>query len=127
LFLLGGWIYRIWTHGNVEFHLPLFYVLLIVVVANSLWYTSSMVPMAINRHQRTALWYLAGTVMALALATWTLPRWGLAGAGSALLAIDLVMIFHVVPNSLALLQDRFLDFALVVLRPPLAWRAGSNQ
>lgn len=127
LFFLGGWIYRIWTHGEIELHLPLFYALLLVILANSIWYTSSMVPMAINRHQRTAVWFLAGAGMALALATWMLPRLGLVGAGLALLAIDAVMLCQVLPNSLALLQDRFLDFALVVLRPPLAWRAGSNQ
>ncbi len=124
LFFLGGWIYRMWTRGNVELNQPLFYVLLIVIIANSLWYTSSMVPMAINRHQRTALWYLTGTGLALALAMWMLPRWGLAGAGSALLAIDVVMILHVLPNSLALVQDRFVEFIRVVMKPPyrLAWR-----
>jgi O-antigen/teichoic acid export membrane protein len=120
LFFLGGWIYRIWTHGNIELHLPLFYVLLSVIAANSIWYTSSMVPMAINRHQRTALWYLAGTSMALVLAMGMLPHLGLVGAGLALLAIDAVMLCQVLPNSLALLQDRFSDFVLVVLRPPLA-------
>ncbi len=127
LFFLGEWIYRIWTHGEIELHLPLFYALLLVIVANSIWYTSSIVPMAINRHQRTALWFLAGAGMALALATWMLPHLGLVGAGLALLAIDAVMLCQVLSNSLALLQDRFLDFALVVLRPPLAWRAGGNH
>jgi O-antigen/teichoic acid export membrane protein len=127
LFFLGGWIYRIWTHGNVELHLPLFYLLLMIIVANSLWFTSSVVPMAFNRHLRTALWFLAGAGVAIALAMWMLPRWGLAGAGSALLAIDVVMLCQVLPNSLALLQDRFLDFALVVLRPPLAWRGSINR
>ncbi len=127
LFFLGSWIYRIWTHGSLELNLPLFYVLLIVIVVNSLWYTSSMVPMAINRHQRTALWFLVGAGLALILATWMLPRWGLAGAGSALLAIDLVMLVQVLPNSLALLQDRFLDFVLVVLRPPVSWSAGISR
>lgn len=124
LFFLGGWIYRVWTHGNIELHQPLFCVLLIVIVANSLWYTSSMVPMAINRHQRTALWYLLGTGMSLLLAIWMLPHWGLVGAGSALLVVDLVMILHVLPQSLALVQDRFLEFISVVIKPPyrLAWR-----
>lgn len=124
LFFLGDRIYRLWIHGKVEFHLPLFYTLLMVIVANSLWYTSSMVPMAINRHQRTALWFLVGTGMSLVLATWMLPRFGLAGAGSALLVIDVVMLLHVLPNSLALVQDRFAEFILVVMKPPyrLAWR-----
>jgi O-antigen/teichoic acid export membrane protein len=124
LFFLGGWIYRVWTHGNIELHQPLFYVLLVVIIANSLWYTSSMVPMAINRHQRTALWYLAGAGMALLLAIWMLPRWGLAGAGSALLVIDVVMLLHVLPHSLALVQDHFAEFISVVMKPPyrLAWR-----
>jgi O-antigen/teichoic acid export membrane protein len=83
-----------------------------------------MVPMAINRHQRTALWYLAGAGMALLLATWMLPHWGLVGAGSALLAIDVVMLLHVLPHSLTLVQDRFAEFISVVMKPPyrLAWR-----
>lgn len=120
LFFFGGWIYRIWTHGNVELHLPLFYSLLLVISANSIWYTSSMVPMAINRHQRTALWYLAGTGVSVVLAMGMLPHLGLVGAGLALLAIDAAMLCQVLPNSLALLQDRFFDFVLAVLRPPFS-------
>lgn len=118
LFFLGGRVHRVWTHGQVELHQPLFYVLLMVIVANSLWFTSSMVPMAINRHQHTARCFLAGASMALLLAMWMLPRWGLAGAGGALLALDLVMLTQTVPNSLELVHDRFAEFILAVMKPP---------
>lgn len=124
LFFFGAWLYSIWTRGEVTLDVPLFHVLLAVIIANSVWYTSSVVPMSINRHQRTAVCYLLGTGLALLLAVLLLPRLGLVGAGFALLIIDVVMLCQVLPNSLALLQDRFLDFALVVLCPPLrlAWR-----
>jgi O-antigen/teichoic acid export membrane protein len=124
LFLFGAWIYRGWTRGEATLDVPLFHVLLVILVANSLWYTSSIVPIAINRHQRTALCYLLGSGLALLLAILLLPRLGLVGAGVALLAIDAVMLCQVLPMSLVLLQDRFLDFARVVLRPPFAWRGG---
>lgn len=124
LVFFGPWIYRSWTRGGAALDVSVFHVLLAVLVANSLWYTSSVVPMAINQHLRTALYYLLGAVLALLLAVILLPRLGLVGAGVALLAIDLVMLCQVLPHSLTLLQDHFLDFALVVLRPPLclAWR-----
>lgn len=120
LFFFGAWIYRFWTGGKVTLDLPLFHSLLAVLIANSLWYTSFVVPLAINRHQRTALYFLLGTVVSVLLTVLLLPRSGLVGAGIALLVIDAVMLCQVLPNSLKLLQDRFVDFILVVLRPPLA-------
>jgi O-antigen/teichoic acid export membrane protein len=118
LFFLGQPAYHLWVRDGVVLDRALFCCLLVGIVANSLWYTSSVVPMAVNRHQGTALRYVAGAGLAVLLALLLVPCWGLPGAGIALLAIDSVMLLHVLPRSLALLQDRGADFIPAVGRPP---------
>lgn len=118
LFVTGEWIIRTWTLGKIVMDTTLFHLMLAVIIANSLWYASLAVSLAINRHQRMALYYITGTGLSLLLATWLMPMWGLNGAAFALLTIDLAMSLYVIRNSLALLQDRFADFFATVIVPP---------
>ncbi len=122
LFATGKWIVHIWTQGKIIMDANLFYLLLAVIVANSLWYTSSVVLAAINKHQHMALYYATGTSLSLMLAWVLIPTLGLNGAALALLSIDMFMSFYVVKNSLALLNDEFSEFLKVVIRPPLVHR-----
>ncbi len=118
LAVFGPGIYGVWTHHNVTFDHPLFYILLIEVLANAFWFTSSIVPIAWNRHQRQALVYVSATVASLPIA-YLLMKWmGLPGAGVSLLIVDLCMIGYVLTGSLRLLHDKLSDFVPALLRPP---------
>jgi len=90
LFFAGEWIIKIWTLGKVIPEPSFFYLMLSVSVANSLWYASSMVPLAINRHEKVALFYLGVAGTSLLLAIWLIPVFGLNGAALALLIINLL-------------------------------------
>ena len=126
LAVFGPGIYGLWTHHKVTFDHTLFYILLIEVLANAFWFTSFVVPIAWNRHQRQALVYVSVTLASLPIA-YLLMKWiGLPGAGVSLLMMDLCMIAYVLTSSLRLLHDKLGDFALAMLRPPTLGVSGSE-
>ncbi len=82
---LGDWIWKIWTVGKVPTDPVLLNIMLLQMVVSAFWFTSSVVPMAINQHQRMARAMLTATCLALVLA-WVLmhvPSLGLRGAAIA--------------------------------------------
>ena len=92
-------------------------LMLLQMVISAFWFTSSVVPMAINQHQRMARAMLAATCLALALA-WLLMHvssLGQRGAVIALIAGDLFTAFYVLRESLRLLGDDLGDFTRSLL------------
>jgi O-antigen/teichoic acid export membrane protein len=117
--LVGGdHIFRFWTHGRVIMDVGAFRWLLVGIVANSFWYTSLVVTIASNTHERVATLYLAGTAGSLILARYLMPHFGIKGAAMSLLVIDIVLGWYVVRMSLARLGDRVTDFGAALLRLP---------
>ncbi|MBN1548313.1 MAG: lipopolysaccharide biosynthesis protein [Syntrophaceae bacterium] len=118
LSLVGREIMKIWTDGKVIPD-PLFlHLMLFVIVANSLWYTSSVIHVAINKHRNMAVAYLLGTSTSLALAYYFLiPRFGLNGAPLALFAIDIAMSVYVIQSSLKLVGDSLGPFLAAMVKP----------
>jgi O-antigen/teichoic acid export membrane protein len=103
--LFGVAFIRWWTHGLVDPPVLLLFILLLVIVANSTWYTLSSVLVATNRHKRLAVVYIAGTIVALLAAVPLSSAFGLPGAATALLAIDMAMVGYVLPAALRVVQD----------------------
>jgi O-antigen/teichoic acid export membrane protein len=85
-------------------------MMLLVVLANTLWYTSSVVHGAFNKHQAVAVYFLVGTGMSLLIARFLIPHWGLLGVPVALLMIDIMMSTYVLRKSLTWLDDSFGNF-----------------
>jgi O-antigen/teichoic acid export membrane protein len=119
LFLAGERIFAFWTHGRVVMDVAAFRWLLVGIVANSFWYTSSVVTIASNTHQRIAALYLAGTAGSIVLATLLMPHFGISGAAMSLLAIDVLLGWYVLRMSLAKLEDRVADFCSALLHFPV--------
>lgn len=118
LALTGKLILATWTRGRIPYDSLLFGALLTAMFVRTLWYTSSVVPAAINRHSRIAVWYVAGSALALALSAIFLRQVGLWSVGIALAIGDLLMAFVVTRRSLGLLEDSLDGFVLEVVRPP---------
>ena len=115
--ILGDWIWKIWTVGKVPTDPVLLNLMLLQMVVSAFWFTSSVVPLATNQHQRMARAVLASTCLALVLA-WLLMHvssLGLRGAVLALLAGDIFTAVYVLRESLSLLGDDFGDFARSML------------
>lgn len=105
LAIFGPAVYTSWTRGSVPMDSTLFHLLLLVVIANSFWYTSSVASVACNAHQRIATFYLGGAVASIALSYIFMPYFGLNACAIALLAIDLAMVVVVLRNSVRILGD----------------------
>jgi O-antigen/teichoic acid export membrane protein len=116
--IIGPYIYGSWTRHAVHFDRLTFDLLLVVVLANSMWYTSSVVPMASNQHEKIALGYMIGTLASLALAWPLMKPFGMAGAAAALLFIDAIMVWIVLRVTLQQLSETPGRFAMSLLSVP---------
>jgi len=110
LALIGPAFINWWTKGLVAPPPGLLGILLLVMVANSVWFTIAIALVATNRHSRMAIVYLAGTIVALVVAIPLTAAFGLVGAGLALLVIDAGMTVYVIPASLAVVHDSAAPF-----------------
>ena len=118
LVLLGRRVYIFWTHGMLSYNATLFHLLLVVVLANSLWYASSAVSLACNAHQRIAGVFLISTMLSLPLAYLLMSRFGLLGPALALVAVDVIMVPFVLVSSLSVLHESPYDFLRELVTPP---------
>ena len=123
LYFAGERIVTVWTHGRIVMDVGAFHWLLLVIVANSFWYTSSVVTVASNTHEKVAVVYLAGTAASLFIARLLMPHFGLSGAAMALLAIDITVGWYVLSSSLTALSESARDFYSSMFRlPELSFR-----
>jgi len=121
---LGGTrILSLWTHGKVPMNTPVFLVLLLEVVVNSLWISSLVALLATNRHERAALVYLAATAISLPVSYLLMRAFGLVGAAEAMLLVDVLCVWTVLRNSLALVEDTLFRFCTSLFTSPPALRA----
>jgi O-antigen/teichoic acid export membrane protein len=118
LAVFGKAIYGLWTHHKLVLDQALFYILLAEVFLNALWFTSSIVPISCNRHERQSVVYLLATAATLPAAFLFMSWIGLPGVGMGLLLADLCMIAYVLTNSLTILNDTPTAFVRALFRPP---------
>jgi O-antigen/teichoic acid export membrane protein len=126
LALFGRQIISTWTAGQVSFDATLFNIMLLVILANSLWSTSQMVPLAVNQHQKIAFVFAMSCLFSLVLAVGLMPHLGINGAAISLLLIDTLMIFVVIKKSLDLLNESLKNFLFQILSPPSIKRTWSR-
>lgn len=118
----GPWFLNHWTGGHVPPSRGLLSILLLVVVANTLWATSSTLLAAINQHQKLAAYYILATGMTCVLC-FALARWyGLYGAAWSLLVAEIVMNMYVVPASLKISRDTWPAFLASMTQYPPSLR-----
>lgn len=119
---LGPWFLTHWTGGHVPPSRGLLSILLMVVVAYSLWSTSSTLLAAVNKHQKLAAWYLFGTSITVVLTYVLAKYYGLYWAAASLLVSEIVMNMYVLPTSLELSHDTFPAFVASMLHYPQSLR-----
>ena len=107
---VGPWFLHHWTAGHVPPSRSLLSILLLVVIAYSLWSTSSTLITSTNQHQRLAGWYILGTSITVCVTYLLARRFGLFGAAWSLLVSEAFMNAYVLPQSLRIAQDTFPAF-----------------
>ena len=121
-------ILDVWTGGRVRALPLLFAVLLLGCITRAVWFTSSVVPTAMNRHDRFA-WILltTSTVALLILGIPLTYRIGLVGTGISLVSIDVVLAIVVVPIAIEIVDDSWSGFLISLRVPPFVGTLLSRQ
>ena len=81
LWQLGPFVYGLWTRNSINFDANCFHLLLLVTLADSLWFMSSVVPMSTNAHHRLAFAFVAISSFSLILCRALMPAFRLEGVG----------------------------------------------
>jgi O-antigen/teichoic acid export membrane protein len=106
----GTWLYGLWTGKAMTLSHELLWLFLLPIPFNALWYTSSVIHVASNKHEVLAVRYVVATVLNL-VACWGLSSvWGINGAALSTLVVDLMLIPYVLRQSVRLTQDEFSTF-----------------
>jgi O-antigen/teichoic acid export membrane protein len=121
---LGPWFLTHWTHGKVPPSRSLLAILLLGVLIYSLWSTSSTLATALNKHQRLAGWYVAGTGVTVVFTYVLARRYGLSGAAWSLILAEVIMNLYVLPASLRISEDTFPAFAASMVQYPQSLKPG---
>jgi O-antigen/teichoic acid export membrane protein len=118
--MIGKYVWGVWTLGKIPTDSALLDILLVQLLVSSLWYTSSVVPLAINKHERMTRVLVVSSALSLLL-SWVLvrvPSLQVRGAAIGLLLGDVINAIYVLKMSLALLDDKLPHFLNALLRPP---------
>jgi O-antigen/teichoic acid export membrane protein len=110
--VFGNRIWSLWTIGQVQTDPVLLNILLVQMLVGTLWFTSSVVPVATNNHQGIAKTILSACCFQLILAylLMKVPFLGLRGAAIALVIGDIAIALFVLRTSLRLVDDTFERF-----------------
>jgi O-antigen/teichoic acid export membrane protein len=118
LFFLGPFILRLWTQEKVNMDIYAFNIILLVIIANSLWLASASVPLAINKHGKLSVSFVTTYVCSIAVAPFLTVKFGLVGTSISIILPESFMVFFAIKISLSLLEDDFFSFAKMIFRVP---------
>jgi O-antigen/teichoic acid export membrane protein len=108
--VFGEKIFSLWTNGSIYLPGKLLLLFLLPIPFNSLWFTSSVIHMASNKHEGLAIRYLIAMTMAVAgcaLLSWL---FGMEGAAISTLIADIILIPYVFRVSLSITGDSLEKF-----------------
>ncbi len=118
LVLFGDSVVQIWSHDKVKVEQPLFSYLLAAMGVGALWWTSSVVLSATNRHARIAVIFVVVNLSMIGLAIPAVISFGLAGAGAALLACEVVLAAGILRLTLRAVGEPRREFIRALIQPP---------
>lgn len=120
LLFMGKYIYILWLGVDIEFDSILFYSFLLTLVANTVWYTSSVVLVATNQHTSFAIYFFFGSLISIFLA-YIMLNFGLkiSYLPFSLLILDILMIVTVFRQTIKVVDDTFKNFLVSFLVCPI--------
>jgi O-antigen/teichoic acid export membrane protein len=118
--VFGRYIWKVWTIGKVPTDSVLLYIMLAQLLVSSFWYTSSVIPISINKHQTMARVLVISSFLGLLIAAvlMKVPVLQLRGAALGLVVGDVINVLFILRISLRLLDDNLADFARSMLSVP---------
>ncbi|HEV7620707.1 MAG TPA: hypothetical protein VGO09_03185 [Flavisolibacter sp.] len=118
LISFGRYILQVWTKGKVEIDYFFFVLMLISLLPNTFYVTSSYVQVAINKLGKIALLSLGTSAIFLTVSYIALPVFGIRAIPVIQSIIDSVLLIIIVRDSLKLVQDRIPAFILSMFAFP---------
>lgn len=108
--LAGPALYQFWVGKSITLSRELLIVFLLPIPFTALWFTSSVVHMASNKHEALALRYLIAASLACIVCAFLAHYYGIKGAALSTLVVDILLVPFVLKRSLVLVNDRWSDF-----------------
>ena len=108
--LFGERLFSFWTGGAFVLSKSLLLLFLLPILFNSLWFTSSVIHMASNKHEGLAVRYLIAMCLAVAGCALLSYFFGLEGAAVSTVIADIILIPYVFRVSLSLTGDTLENF-----------------
>jgi O-antigen/teichoic acid export membrane protein len=109
-------IISLWTHNAVQFNSKLLYGFLLILIIESLWNTSSVIIMAINKHKSISLIYLVFSVISIVITYLLLPKFGLYSPIISMVLSYTALEIFTLNLALKISNDRFKPFLFSVLK-----------
>lgn len=104
---VGNTLYTWWTDRAIELPEYLLILFLVSIPFNALWYTSSVVHAACNRHEGLAFRYIIASSLTLVACSVLSYYFGIEGAALSTIVADIILIPYVFKYSLLLTHDTF--------------------
>ncbi|MBU3010336.1 hypothetical protein KO506_02875 [Polaribacter vadi] len=109
LAVFGLWFYGIWTQKQLYVEPSVWYVFLIGILFNSLWWSSEPIFRAKNEPYVFAI---AGVISAIVSVIFTYllsSGFGLLGAAIGAIILDIIMAFIIIPKSISMMEMKFIE------------------
>lgn len=110
LTIFGQPIYSLWIGKSIQLPFHLLLLFLLPLPFTALWFTSSIVHMASNNHEKLALWYLIAAIISLFASLILTYIWGINGAAVSAIILDVILIPFVIRKSIELTEDTRKEF-----------------
>ena len=108
--IVGKPLYMFWTGKTIELPEYLLLLFLVSIPFNALWFTSSVVHAACNKHEGLAVRYIIATSLTLVACVILSYYQGIEGAALSTIVADIILIPYVMKYSLILTHDTFAAF-----------------
>jgi O-antigen/teichoic acid export membrane protein len=102
---MGTRIVQLWTRDAVSPDPTFLRLMVLTVICDSAWVTSAVVLLSVNRHQRTAVLYVATSGLAVAVVALCIDRFGLCVIPAALMASGAVLTVYVARAASVVLEQ----------------------
>ena len=117
--LFAEWIYTLWVQDKIDFDFNLIVILLIGVVAESLWRIIASVRMGSNRHRSIAWSYFIFTLIGLSLANYLSIDYGILGIALGVTLVDVFMMILSIYTIRGILDVSIFVFISTLIIPPV--------
>ena len=99
LALLGDLIFKLWVGKNLTMDTAVFQIMLAIIVFKVLWFSSSVILTATNKHKVMTSLYCLFSITFVLFTSKIVPLYGLKGAALSTLCVDILMCIYVLTVS----------------------------